>query len=92
MDAGSMNSEILPCFPTPPPDAELLVLLKKAFKLNEFRPSQLKAIRSVVSGRDSFVRMATGSGKSLVWQVSTVSLCDNEQFKFIVQSTHSYLL
>lgn len=68
-------ADLLSYFPTPPPDADLMMLLKKVFKLSKFRPSQLEAIRAVISGKDSFVRMATGSGKSLVWQVRTFSLC-----------------
>lgn len=60
-----------PYFPTPPPDCNLLELLQSVFKLDKFRPAQLDAIRYVISGRDCVVRMATGSGKSLLWQVRT---------------------
>lgn len=43
--------------------------LKKAlftyFKHSEFRPGQLESTLPAIHGRDVFVRMATGSGKSL---------------------------
>jgi superfamily II DNA helicase RecQ len=61
-----------PYFPTPPPERELLEMLRNVFKLDRFRPAQLDAIRPVLSGKDCFVRMATGSGKSLLWQVNEV--------------------
>lgn len=35
-----------------------------------FRGEQLEAIRAAVSGRDTFVRMATGAGKSICFQVA----------------------
>ncbi|KIJ25298.1 hypothetical protein M422DRAFT_237125, partial [Sphaerobolus stellatus SS14] len=53
---------------TPPPDGELQLILKETFNLIEFRAGQLDGIRAVLEGRDTFVRMATGSGKSLIWQ------------------------
>lgn len=63
------NSLLEPYFATPPPDTDLLKLLQQVFKLDSFRPGQLDAIHHVISGKDCFVRMATGSGKSLLWQV-----------------------
>lgn len=63
------NALCEPYFATPPPDRDLLVILKNVFQLDSFRPSQLDAIRPVISGRDTFAKMATGSGKSLLWQV-----------------------
>ncbi|KAF8591136.1 ATP-dependent DNA helicase [Ramaria rubella] len=57
-----------PYFVTPPPDGQLLRLLQQVFKLKNFRSAQLAAIRAVVSGQNCFVRMPTGSGKSLLWQ------------------------
>lgn len=62
-----------PYFATPPPDSDLLELLQRVFKLKNFRPGQLDAIHHVLSGKDCLVLMATGSGKSLLWQVSCVS-------------------
>ena len=39
--------------------------LLKYFKYTSFRPGQLNALLPLVHGRDVFVRMATGAGKSL---------------------------
>ena len=39
--------------------------LKKYFKYSSFRPGQLASTAAVLHGRDTFVRMATGAGKSL---------------------------
>lgn len=35
------------------------------FKYSEFRPGQVEAVLPAIHGQDVFVRMATGSGKSL---------------------------
>ena len=37
----------------------------KVFGFSEFRTGQLEAIFPALHGRDTFVRMATGSGKSM---------------------------
>jgi superfamily II DNA helicase RecQ len=39
--------------------------LQGHFKFNTFRPGQLEALLPVVHGKDVFVRMPTGGGKSL---------------------------
>ena len=39
--------------------------LQVYFKYDDFRPGQLEALLPVVHGRDVFVRMPTGRGKSL---------------------------
>jgi superfamily II DNA helicase RecQ len=80
-----------PYFATPPPDDYLLGLLRTVFKLDKFRPRQLEAIRDVLSGKDCFVRMATGSGKSLLWQVPTFD-CYQIYSKSTLVIKHSSLL
>ena len=39
------------------------------FKHEEFRPNQRKVVNCVLAGRDAFVIMPTGAGKSLLYQV-----------------------
>lgn len=40
-------------------------VLHKYFNFSTFRPGQMEASLSVLHGKDVFVRMATGSGKTL---------------------------
>lgn len=46
--------------------------LSQRFGVSEFRPGQREAIEAVLSGRDVFVCMATGAGKSLCYQFPPV--------------------
>ena len=45
------------------------LLLKKYFGFCEFRKGQEKAVRSVLSKKDTFIIMPTGGGKSLCYQI-----------------------
>lgn len=55
-------------------DQELSSCLWNEFGFKDFRESQLSIIRSILSGNDCFVLMATGSGKSLCYQIPSIVL------------------
>jgi ATP-dependent DNA helicase RecQ len=48
---------------------DLISTLKKSFGYDEFRPLQQEIIRDALEGRDVFVLMPTGGGKSLCFQL-----------------------
>ena len=63
--------------PDTAPDAEgLLDALKEHFGHERFRPAQEAAIRDAVAGRDVFVVMPTGGGKSLCYQLPALLKSD----------------
>jgi ATP-dependent DNA helicase RecQ len=59
---------------TSPLVAKARSLLSEQFGHLEFQPGQWPAITAVLSGRDTVVVMPTGSGKSLIYQLSALVL------------------
>lgn len=59
------------------PREEWLDLLRNVFGLETFHDKQLEALHAALSGRDTFVNLHTGSGKSLIYQLA--ALLENQQ-------------
>lgn len=50
-------------------DKDITKMLKKIFGFDQFKGNQLSIIRSLMNGKDCFVIMPTGGGKSLCYQL-----------------------
>ncbi|MCL2141471.1 MAG: DNA helicase RecQ, partial [Methanimicrococcus sp.] len=48
---------------------EMAVVLEKNFGYKTFRPNQEEVIEALISGKDAFIIMPTGGGKSLCYQI-----------------------
>jgi ATP-dependent DNA helicase RecQ len=59
---------------TLPQNKDLLAALEQYFGFSEFKGTQQQAIESLLSGRDTFVIMPTGGGKSLCYQLPAMML------------------
>ena len=54
--------------------ASLHELLKKHFGFDTFKNKQEDAIKNIIAGRNTFVLMPTGGGKSLIYQLPALAL------------------
>ena len=56
---------------------KLKCALHKYYKHTDFRPGQLESLLPIVHGKDVFVRLATGSGKSLCMFLVPLAVSDS---------------
>jgi bloom syndrome protein len=69
---GSQVGQSLSALKQHPWSKDVIAAMKKRFHLHGFRTNQLEAINATLSGKDAFVLMPTGGGKSLCYQLPSI--------------------
>ena len=68
----------------PRPRVQLYTTLQKVFGHSEFRPGQLDAAVNAIHGRDVFVQMSTGAGKTLCMFLPPLAMSESSVGVFIL--------
>jgi len=66
-NTGSQSGKSLSALKQHPWSKDVIAAMRKRFHLHGFRTNQLEAINATLSGKDAFVLMPTGGGKSLCY-------------------------
>lgn len=83
---GSQSGQSFSALKQHPWSKDVITAMKKRFHLHGFRTNQLEAINATLSGKDAFVLMPTGGGKSLCYQLPSIIQSGNTRGVTVVIS------